>query len=154
MTLEEFQKKLAQMSIDMQRAVNSTIPDKVGNKAVSLFKKNFRDEAFFGKAWIKTKKAQGKTLTDSGDLGRSVQYKKEPGQVTVYSDLPYSKVHNEGGIQDVRPHKATNATTGKRYNVKGYAYRAIKRQFIGDSPALQEEIKKVIEKEINKVMKQ
>ena len=155
MTGKEFEPYLAKMAIEVKKTISKRLPDKMGNKAVSLFKKNFRDEGFFGKRWIKSKKRSGKTLTKTGDLGRSIDYEVRSsaggGTAIVTSDLPYSRVHNEGGIIDVKPHKRTS-DKGKRYNVRGYAYRAIKRQFMGDSPVLQEELKKVIEKEMKSVI--
>lgn len=32
----------------------------------------------------------------TGDLGRSIRWKTEPGRAVIYSDLPYAAAHNDG----------------------------------------------------------
>jgi phage gpG-like protein len=145
----EFERYLAKMQLKIDR-LTATLPDKAANRAVRIFKDNFKTESFIGGAkWQKSKKNRGKTLTKTGDLGRSIRYKVSGDTATVFSDLAYSAVHNEGGIIDVKPHHRSR--NGKRYQVKGYAYRAVKRQFIGDSPKLVKAIEQVIEKELDKI---
>ncbi|MBP3762928.1 MAG: phage virion morphogenesis protein [Bacteroidales bacterium] len=150
MTIEEFNKYFANLTIRLQRELASDIPKKVGNKAVQLFKDNFQKEGFFGKAWKEVKRRlhpSGKNraadtraiLTGpTGNLGRSIQYVVRDGSVVVESDLPYSAAHNEG---------TTNA--GRSHNV-----HIPQRQFIGDSPELQQAIEDIITKEMNKALKQ
>lgn len=144
MTPEEFQQRLAKMQIDIKDAVNSDLPKIVGNEAARLFRKNFQDEGFFGDKWKPAKRigtAKGaadsrKTLTDTGDLGRSIQVKTEPGRATVYSDLPYSAVHNEG----------LKAGRGKGFTMP-------KRQFMGESDKVTQSMKNKILNYLNEKIK-
>ena len=149
MTLEEFNKYFANLTIRLQRELATDIPKKVGNLAVRMFKDNFQKESFFGRAWKEVKRRlhpSGKhraadtraILTGpTGNLGRSVQFSVRDGSVIVHSDLPYSAAHNEG---------TTNA--GRSHNA-----RIPQRQFIGESPELTDAIEKKITEEINKALK-
>lgn len=161
MKAEEFEKLMAQMPIELEIAIGDELPEEVANIAVSMFKENFQTESFFGEPWQEVKrrmmhevitknglpkvqpaasgaKGSRKILTgDTGNLGRSIQYRIEPGKVVIFSDLAYSAAHNEG----------TN-TAGRRRNV-----RIPKRQFIGSHPKLEEEIRKAIKKKLEDILK-
>ena len=135
----------AQLQIELKQAIDHDLPLKVGNEAVSMFKKNFQQEGFFGKPWQRSKrigKAKGadgvrKTLTGrTGDLGRSIKMKPAPGKVTIYSDVPYAAVHNEG----------LRAGRGKGFTMP-------RRQFMGESRELTQKITKLIETEIGRILK-
>ena len=145
-------------------ALTTTILKKVANTAVMHFKQSFQDEGFTdenlvkwkevrrredsrnfktvargkNKGTVRAKNANGKRkiLTGTGDLGRSIQSKIEPGKVTVISDVPYASAHNEG----------TN-NAGRNRNVT-----IPKRQFIGDSKVLNEKINNVITDELDKIL--
>ena len=122
MTPQEFQKYLSQVQIKLNRALKTAIPKIIGNKAVSLYKKNFREEGYFGEPWKEVKRRQNRTIAyktkkgkvktkqvkvgkgaagtrailtgSTGDLRRSIQYKVEAGKVIIYSDRKYSRAHN------------------------------------------------------------
>jgi phage gpG-like protein len=134
---------------NVQRALNQDIPHIVANKVLSAFKKNFREEGFFGKRWKDVKRRTNPTksqankasasraiLTGStGNLGRSLQVKEENGlRVVIESDLPYSAAHNEG----------TNSAGRKRNT------RIPQRQFMGDHPEVRRIVKETIQKELKK----
>lgn len=105
MTFDDLSKEFAQHAVALRKLSHEDLPKKVGNLAVSLFKKNFREEAFFGEKWKEPLRKGGgdgasasrPTLTGSGDLGRSIQYVPGDGEVVIFSDLEYSAIHNEGG---------------------------------------------------------
>lgn len=105
MTPQFFEKLLANHAIQIDNLIHKDLPAKLGNVAVTAFKRNFQDEGFFGSKWRDVQRnklghgadAQRKILTGTGDLGRSIQYVLGDGRVTVISDLIYSKIHNEGG---------------------------------------------------------
>lgn len=164
MNPNEFSRHLRRMNDEVRRAVNSDIPKKVAAKAVSLFKRNFQDEGFFGRKWkdvqrrqthtvsyktksgVKTrtvppaKGADGtrKILTGrTGDLGRSIRWKTEPGRAVIYSDLPYAAAHNDG-----------TTSAGRRHNV-----RLAKRQFIGDHATLTRAVKDIINRHLRNIIK-
>lgn len=165
MTPEQFSKHLERMNAQLKKAVNETIPKIVANRATQMFKQNFKEEGFFGKKWkevqrrqlhtVKYKTKGGKVKTKvvpvgkgvmgrrkiltgrTGDLGRSIRWKTEPGKAIIYSDLPYSTAHNEG----------TN-NAGRSHNVQ-----IPKRQFIGDHAKINEMVKKTIEEQLEKLGK-
>jgi len=80
-----------------------------------------------------------KTLTGyTGDLKDSIKFKKTIHGVVVYSDLPYAKMHNEGGYVNVFDKKRI---------------RLPKRQFIGKSAKLENKLRYMIMKDIRNLLK-
>jgi len=67
------------------------------------FDRNFTRQSFFSKPWQRRKSPvsgsrSGHLLVDSGELRRSIQGSTINGDtLTFSSDLPYAKLHNEGG---------------------------------------------------------
>ncbi len=165
MTPEQFRKQLANMHLNVEKAINEDIPRIAGNEVARLFRQNFQQEGFFGKKWdevnrrktkevsYKTKngKLKTKTITNArgadgkrkiltgrtGDLGRSIKVKTEPRKAIIYSDLKYSLAHNEG---------TSNAGRGGRTRIP-------KRQFIGDSPEVQAAVERIIKDQFNNIFK-
>lgn len=156
-------KPFAQISVKIKQAIDRDLPVICGNEAVRLFKRNFQEEGFFGKPWQEVKRRQSHTVAvrtkrgvrtrtvppakgaagsrkiltgDTGDLGRSIRMKPGRGEVTIYSDLPYSAVHNDG----------LHAGRGKGFKMP-------RRQFIGDSPELQRALKAKIEEHLKKIIR-
>lgn len=124
----------------------------IAETATEYFKARFDRKAFDGHAWRRTHKATGSTLVESGNLKESIRPIKVTEKEVVIAagneKVAYARVHNEGGIQYVRPHHRTSVK-GKRYQVKGYAYKAWKRQFMGDS----NEMFNLIDKRISEYIK-
>lgn len=80
-----------------------------------------------------------KTLSGlTGDLRDSIDYKITPTGVVVFSDLPYARIHNEGGY-------------ARRFGKK--PFRMPKRQFMGDSPKLRQKIKRELTRGLNRALK-
>lgn len=165
MTPEEFSKHFAQLAVSVQNAINRDLPRIVGNKAASLFRQNFQNEGFFGKKWQEVNRRKTKTVTyktksglqrsktvktgkgadgsrkiltgRTGDLGRSLKVRTAPGVAVIYSDIKYSRAHNDG---------TSNAGRGNRTKIP-------QRQFIGDSPELEKAVRDNIEQAMNKIFK-
>ena len=165
MTPEEFSKHFAQLELNVQNALNHDLPLIVGNKAASLFRKNFQEEGFFGAKWKDVKRRQTKTATyktksgkqrsktakvgkgadgsrkiltgRTGDLGRSLKVRTQPGAAIIYSDVKYSRAHNDG-----------TSTAGRGRHTK-----IPQRRFIGDSPELEKVVKAKIEETMKKIFK-
>lgn len=143
----EFVKKLADTVREIEDYASNKAPRILGVTARNFFTENFQKEGFVNgglKKWKEVKRRQNpkvkgvdanrKILTGrTGALGRSIQYRTEQNQVTIFSNLPYAAAHNEG----------TN-NAGRRHNV-----RIPKRQFIGESKELDD----LIMKEINRKLK-
>lgn len=120
---------------------------------------NFSKERFVKKDWLdgtsrevwkKRKKAdKGSLMVRSGRLKRSIR-KISEGDYFVYvgTDVPYAKIHNEGGdinkTVTVRTHSRTRK--GRAETVKTHRRKMKmtmpKRQFLGDSNALGKRIER------------
>jgi phage gpG-like protein len=149
MTPEQFSILLKSQQAKLALAISTSLPVAIGKKAVDLFTENFQKEGFQdngAKPWKEVQRrarnARGaagsrKILTGkTGDLGRSIKYEVSPGKVTVYSDVIYADVHNEG------------LKAGR-----GAGFTMPKRQFIGDSADLDKIIDDEIEKTLNSILK-
>jgi phage gpG-like protein len=150
MTPKEINKELAAFSKEL-KAFGKVAKTVAGVTAVSMFKKNFQKESFFGRKWKQVKRRipgtksykypknkparrRWKILTNSGNLGRSIKKQIVGDGVIVFSDLKYSKIHNEGGF------------AGRKSSVK------IKpRPFIGKHKKLEKAVTTAIENELNKI---
>jgi len=164
------------------------IVDAAGVMAVNHFTKSFRDGGFTDeglKRWQARKgeisggiaKTRGRSrgiLVKSGRLRRSLRSGRFGVlSVKIMTDVPYAKIHNDGGIVYRRPHKRSSTITakvrgsggfvngvwkkgrsktiklkGESYNVKGSSFKMPKRQFIGYSGKLNRSIIAFIDKKI------
>lgn len=116
----------------------------IGNEAKNFFVASFRKQGFENRSvehWKPRKKEDNRKgraiLVDSGDLRRSIirePVNKSQLKVKISTDLPYAKIHNEGG---------TMKNGGKMP----------KRQFMGDSYKLNELCKKIIVSQLDKIFK-
>ena len=124
----------------------------IGNTAKNFFVENFRKQGFDDKTVEKWKARKKKTyrtksgkvvddttraiLVKTGDLRRSIIRvpNRSALNVKIQTDLIYAKVHNDG----------LRAGRGKGFKMP-------KRQFIGDSYNLNEKVKAVIVKRLDKV---
>lgn len=125
--------------------------DLIAETAVRHFKKSFEDEGFTDrsfKRWDEVKRRQSRNVSgarasrkiltgDTGNLGDSIDYKFAGNDIIIKSNLEYSEAHNKG-----------TSTAGRNRNTK-----IPKRQFIGDSKALDDEIEKLIKRELDKALK-
>jgi phage gpG-like protein len=146
MSPEEHIQKLNTAKAEFTVWFNSELPDIVGVEGVNHFKESFQDEGFTDETlekWPQVKRrsnpkrvdraaASRQILTgETGDLGRSVEYTAQPGEVKYKSDKDYAAAHNEG---------TTNAGRGNKTTIP-------KRQFIGKSKALDKKIHDISEKD-------
>lgn len=108
-------------------------------EAEKFYRKSFDDEGFTDrskKKWQAVKrKSGGKILTKSGRLADTLRAQISGTEIRIISPLPYAKIHNEGGQAGVNG----SATIPKR-------------QFVGESEALEKIIGTEIEKLIKKVL--
>lgn len=128
-----------------RKALEAAIVD-VGNTAKTFFVENFRKQGFDDKnvqKWkprkVADKRAGRAILVKTGDLRRSII--RNPANraaltVKISTDLAYAKIHNEGLI-------------GKAWGK--HPFKMPKRQFMGDSYNLNEKVKAVIVKRLDKV---
>ena len=156
MTTEEYIKQLKTQGDRLKKFIDNDLPRIVGVEAVNFFSENFQQEGFTDEAfvpWQEVKrrlnprpnheKDKLKILTQTGDLGRSIEYQAEPGQVTIISDTKgtgsekdYAAAHNEG-----------TTTAGKRHNVT-----IPKRQFIGKSATFDKKVEEIMTNMADKIL--
>ena len=147
MTPEAFNRLLQQREKELKRALERTIPVKVGREAKNHFQENFLKGGFVDNGlhpWPRSKRqgtskgAKGsyKTLLSGRNhLYSSISYRAEPYRVTLTNDVPYARVHNEG----------LRAGRGKGFTMP-------RRQFMGESPELHRVLREKIEKHLNKII--
>lgn len=148
MTPEEFQKKIKDNAEQIRKAVDRTIPVKVGREAKNHFQENFKKSGFVDDGlhpWKRSKRigtAKGSAssyktlLSGRNHLYSSIEYKPERGKVTISNKVPYARVHNEG----------LRAGRGKGFQMP-------KRQFIGESRELTQKVENIIETEIDIILR-
>ena len=157
MTPEEHIKQLENQSKEFQKLLERKLPILVGNEAKNFFTESFQNEGFTDETftpWQEVKRRKNprpnrdrdrlKILTQSGDLGRSIEFKAEPGKATIISDTKgagsdkdYAAAHNDG-----------TTTAGRNHNVT-----IPKRQFIGKSAMLDKKVMEIMKAEADKIVK-
>lgn len=155
MTLKDFDKKFQDIADKVPDFIQNIAPRIAGQVALDHAKENFQRQSFDGRPWqevqrripgSKTYRANAlrhparlsrPILTgDTGDLGRSLQFSVSNGQVTIFSDKIYAKVHNEG----------LRAGRGKGFIMP-------QRQFLGTSQNLEQDIKQQILQQFQNLFK-
>lgn len=128
--------------------LNNDALDVIGTLAVNHAQDSFINEGYTDvqlQPWKEVKRREsgkGKTrdqtrpiLSDTGDLKDSIRYEKAGKDVHIGSDLPYAQPHNEG-----------TSGTGRGNNTP-------KRQFIGKSVELENQIKSKIQRDLKRITK-
>jgi len=167
MNINEFTRQFPRKMEELNRFVKEKVPDVIGVEAVNHYKKSFSDEGFTDKTLEKWKdvkrrdpgspwygfvrqekgrkkqfsqaRATAKILTGgTNDLSNAITYKKHPGLVVISNDKKYAAVHNYGG-------------TAKIFGKK--SFKMPKRQFMGKSVVLAQNINAKVVKEMIKILK-
>ena len=146
---------LKQAEQKARKALENAVVE-IGNTAKNFFVENFRKQGFDDKSVQKWKPRKKKTyrtksgklvddttraiLVKEGDLRRSIIRvpNRAAMSVKIQTNLDYAKIHNEGLM-------------GKAFGK--HPFKMPKRQFIGDSYNLNEKVKAVIVKRLDKVFK-
>lgn len=157
----------------LQDYVLNDAPTVIGVLAREHFKENFNKGGFDNDKWAARKMRRpggtnGQTpLNQSGNLKDSIDYKITGTSVTIYTDSIYAQIHNEGGTITVTSkmrkyfwamhydHKEAgnlDIAEGFKYCALAKAITIEKRQFIGDSEALNAAIEEKITKDFNRIL--
>ena len=176
MTPDQFLKHLQANEKELRRAFERTIPLKVSVEMEEFSKENFRQGGFVDNGltpWKRTLRQSFSTGEDAArtpllsrnrNLMNSVQHRYTPYKATVYNDLEYADIHNEGGRIQVTE-RMRKFFWGKYDETKSTMYKILalkpvgsfitipKRQFIGNSETLNATIEGIIEAEITKILK-
>lgn len=148
----------------IQQYVEYDIPVVIGVEAVNHFKESFVNEGFTNQSldkWTPRKTSRAgstnsqPTLTKTGELADSIDYRVEGRTVVLYSDKKYAQIHNEGGIIAVTDNmrsyfwsqyylakEAGNTTLMAQFKSMALAkeIKIEKRQFMGESEVLNKRI--------------
>ena len=127
MNANELPEELRRKAAKLQQYAMYRFPREAGQKTLRFINLNFRAQGYAGNGYTAWKDNIRKTtiLIRKGHLRRSIKSDPQPGQMRVYTDLPYSRVHNRGfnGTVNVRAHtrrsfEAIKVGTG-RYTKSG-----------------------------------
>ena len=134
----------------------------IGNEIVNFFKDSFRNQGFTDVNLKPWKKVDGKTkaMIETGKLRNSIRIKKiDTRLVEVISDMPYSTIQNDGGTIIITE-KMKKFFWAKYKKTGSPKWKAMalstkinipKRQFMGESVALNKIIQATIEEEYNRI---
>lgn len=166
---DEMIRRLNEAKLYLKDDVNEVI----GTEAVNHFKSNFANEGFDGNKWAsrKTKtRLNKKVLTGQGGgdhLGDSIDYRVEGNTTIIYTDKAYAQIHNEGGEITVTPKmkkffwfKSMEAKeNGDADLQEQYKWMAlsktitiVKREFMGESPILNDKIIAKITRDLTRIL--
>ena len=151
------------------QAIKPALVDAIGVEVLHFVDDNFAKQGFQGvtfEAWPKLQKPPKgkprKILVDTGTLRRSFTKTDSEDSTTISTDVPYAKIHNEGGdiahpsrsvVLNFKQKKGTNAwrfakqkraTLSRKATIGDHVTHMPKRQFIGNSPVLTARCEKVI----------
>jgi len=153
---------------NVSKAIES-LPNRVATTAVNFSKQRFvkqnwqdtEEEPWKGRSRSRkggSKRQRGAVLVDSGRLKKSIRVidaSKE--RVVIGTDVPYAQMHNDGleAPVSVKVH-TRRSRKGKSFTVKAHTrnVKMPKRQFLGESQALANQIEEMIYNEIEKAIKQ
>lgn len=166
----------------LQRYMNSQLPKQAKDLGIQFFKSRFRAQGWLGesfKPWAKRKKKDKRRpgrniLMDRGKLRNSIRAVISGDTITFGSDVPYAKIHNEGGTishaegKRIITHKVyksgkrkgkvlfhqnnAKATFSKKVDVGSYKIQMPKRKFMGNSAHLNNIIKRKMETSVKNIM--
>lgn len=142
---------------------------------------NFSKERFVRKNWVdksvtrwkprkaspewqsdaqKKAAARGSLMVKSGRLKRSIRkIKVTRNSVTIGTDVPYAEAHNEGAVinQTVNVKKHSRKRKGRTETVKAHKRKRKitlpERRFIGESALLLRRVERLVQREINEILK-
>ena len=122
------------------------------------FDRNFERKGFFSQSWKPRKKeTRGSLMLVTGNLRRSISAEVEGDKIIFSSDMPYAAIHNEGGTIQMKARKQVihfnkkgkfskkkKAHYAQKANRGNHTIDMPKRQFIGNSPEVQQAISRVV----------
>lgn len=145
--------------LEAYKRLRKRLPADVATFALNYFKENFRRQGYINNGgvfipWRKTKRKKARVLGGSSSgiligssrLKRSLRKSNDFNTSRVSTDVPYAKIHNEGGVID-----ATQSVRAHKRKIRG-SYKSVKahkrkmkikmpaRPFLKDSMHLHKQI--------------
>lgn len=178
---DNFNDMMLRIKTNKLRTELNKMPRIVKDLGVAFFKSRFRAQGWLDESftpWPKRKKTDKRRpgrgiLMDRGRLRNSIRGTVNGTDIVFGSDVPYAKIHNEGGtiqhparegiiahrrfktgskagrVQFSRNNKS--ASFAKKVKFSNYQTQIPKRQFMGDSAHLRRIVRRKIETTIVKV---
>lgn len=188
MDVNQFLNLLQQKASEINNMMMRTMPIKAGAIAKAHFQENFRKGGFVNnglQSWKPAKRLSAKRksarnnyktlLSSRNHLFSSIRYESGVGEVKIINDVPYAKIHNEGGTVTIPARTAVLAfrriksgkdkgrtrftkNTAKAHfaqkaTIGGHTIMMPKRQFIGESKELNDKVTAKITEELTKILK-
>lgn len=110
MDIQEFNRQLRQKAAQLNELMRRKMPVLAGNIAKRHIEEDFRKGGFTGGGfhqWQETRRQRsgrsdaasryGPLLSGRNRLSRSINFRPGDRKVTVYTNVPYAPVHNDGG---------------------------------------------------------
>lgn len=151
------------------KALQAAMPDIIVELTVearNFFDESWTNQGFTDKSIEKWKKSKDKdgndkenTLVETGVLRRSLRTETTETEGTIFTEVPYAQIHNEGGeikaTAQISPFKRKRK--GKTENVKAHTRKITttmpQRQFMGESHELNQRSEDIILKKLDKIFK-
>jgi phage gpG-like protein len=129
------------------------------DKSVSVWKPRKPSPEWHSEAQKKAA-ARGSLMVKSGRLKRSIRkIKVTRNSVTIGTDVPYAEAHNEGALinQIINVKTHSRKRKGRTETVKAHRRKRKmtlpERRFIGESALLLRRIERLVQREINDILK-
>jgi len=149
---------------DHLKAVQAAMPTMVREMAVEA--RNFFDESFTKKGFTdkaltpwkpvhdKDGNVKERPLVQSGALRRSIRTEVNGLSATIYTEIPYAQIHNEGGPVRFTANVRTHTRKGKpvKAHTRTVDHVMPQRQFMGPSAALDQIHADIITSHLNKIL--
>lgn len=147
------------------------LPTQLGAESVRFSKERFVQQNWMDnstESWKKRNTLSGEskrrrsrhTLVDTGNLKKSIRViGVSQNHVLIGTEVPYAQIHNEGGkiqgTQKVKAHVRTRK--GRKHTVGSHSrkvnYQIPKRQFLGESAALERKLNRLAIAKLNKAFR-
>jgi phage gpG-like protein len=129
------------------------------DKSVTAWKKRKESPEWHSEAQKKAA-SRGSLMVKSGRLKRSIRkIKVTRNSVTIGTDVPYAEAHNEGALinQMVNVKSHSRKRKGRTSTVKAHRRKRKvtlpERRFIGESALLLRRVERLVQREINEILK-
>lgn len=145
----------------------ANLPRWAGNVVLNFFDDSWERQGFVDRRlskWAKrkrpdaneAKRGERRTLVRTGRLRRGQRMKVSGNVVTIYNEVPYAQVHNEGGTVSGTASVRAHTRKGKpvRAHTRSVSFTMPKRQFMGESWLLRERITKHVERSLETIFNQ
>jgi phage gpG-like protein len=193
MTDKEFFDRLKRIGPEYERLISRTLPVKIGAKGKAMFQDNFRKGGYQDgglHAWKPAHRQflgrgadskRGPLLSSRKVLYNSIGYTPSRGSVTIFSNVIYAGIHNEGGTVNSHPtvtpkmrryawaryYESGGGKKGREDSSEAEMWKGLaltkktrlniranipKRQFMGSSKELKAAVTSIVETEVSKVL--